>query len=59
MRALWIFRDDDERGLEHGRHYNIQKETLKNGKVRVTVEEISGKITFADEEDFARHFKER
>lgn len=59
MRALWIFRDDDERGLEHGRHYHIRRETLKNGKIRVTVEETREKLTFEDDFDFARHFQVR
>jgi hypothetical protein len=57
MRAMWIFRDDLERGLEHGRHYHIRKEVLKNGKVRVTVEETRQKLTFKDAFDFARHFQ--
>ena len=67
MRAMWIFRDDlaaaaqhtahEKRGLEHGRHYHIRKEVLKNGKVRVTVEDTRQKLTFKDAFDFARHFQ--
>lgn len=57
MRAMWIFIDDKERGLEHGRHYHIRKETMKNGKIRVTIEETREKLVFADIYDFARHFK--
>lgn len=57
MRAMWIFVDDVEQGLEHGRHYDVQKEMLKNGKVRVTIEETKGKMTFKDEADFEKHFK--
>lgn len=57
MRAMWIFGDDLERGLEHGRHYYIRKDELKNGKVRVTIEETHQKINFKDNFDFARHFQ--
>lgn len=54
MRAMYVNRDDLERGLEHGRHYYIRKETLKNGKIRVTVEETREKLTYADPFAFAR-----
>ena len=57
MRALYIYRDDPDHGLEHGRHYHIRKQVLKSGRVRITVEETKGKVTYNDAFDFARHFQ--
>lgn len=54
MRAMYINRDDLERGLEHGRHYHIRKETFKNGKIRVTLEDTHVKITYKDIFAFTR-----
>lgn len=57
MRAMYIGPNDDDRGLEHGRHYHIKREDLKSGRIRVTVEHPKGKVNYKDVFDFARNWQ--
>jgi len=52
-RALFLGMDDPLVGLYHGKHYEIEIKTLKNGKYVITVADLMGlKMRYSSRREF-------